>query len=114
MTEPGLTAAQDKLFVLARAARGRIEAAAGAAVVDETGRTYSGAAVVLPALHLSALQVAAAQAASAGASHLHDAVLVGEEPGSQDLGLFTSLAAPGAELLRCAGDRTVLGRWTAT
>jgi hypothetical protein len=114
MTEPGLTAAQDKLFVLARAARGRIEAAAGAAVVDETGRTYNGAAVVLPALQLSALHVAAVQAASAGAARIHDAVLVGEEPGSQDLVLFTSLADPGAELLRCAGDRTVLGRWTAT
>ncbi len=36
-----ITVVHEKLFALARSARARIEAAQGAAVVDETGRTYS-------------------------------------------------------------------------
>lgn len=107
-----LTADEEKLFALARSARARIEAVAGAAVMDETGRTYNGAAVGLPHLHLAALQVAVAQAASAGARHLTGAVVVGAPDGADAL-VFADLAAPGAHLLHCAPDRSVRQRWTA-
>ena len=48
----------------------------GAAVRDESGRTYSSASVSLFSLHLSALQAAVAQAAASGARGLEAAVLV--------------------------------------
>lgn len=104
-----LDATQQKLFALARSARARVEAPAGAAVVDETGRTYNGAAVELPRLSLSALQVAAVLAASAGARQLHGAVVVGGISAS-DGELFAALGAPGAELLHCGPDQSVLSR----
>jgi len=113
MTEPALDATEDKLFALARAARARIAAAAGAAVVDETGRTYNGATVDLPALRVSALQLAVALAASAGAEHLHGAVIVGADPTPQEVALFEAMAARDAQLLRCGSDKSVLGRWSA-
>lgn len=68
----------EKIIVLARSARARVGAAEGAAVRDETGRTYAAVTVELPALHLSALQLAVAMAVSSGASSLEAAALVGE------------------------------------
>ena len=50
----------------ARGARGRVGAAEGAAVRDDTGRTYSGATVSLASLKLSALALAVAQARERG------------------------------------------------
>src|ERR1700691_4517330 len=44
-----------KIITLARSARARVGAAEGAAVRDETGRTYAAATVALPSLQLSAL-----------------------------------------------------------
>ena len=78
MTEPGsaLSAEDAKLVTLARGARGRVGAAEGAAVRDETGRTYSGATVALASLGLSALRLAVAQAAASGARGLEAAVVV--------------------------------------
>lgn len=108
-----LTEDQAKLFTLARAARARIQARAGAAVLDETGRTYNGATVGLPDLSLSALQVAVALAVSAGAEQLAGAVVVGGEPDDRDRRVFAALAAPGAELLLCGPDRAVLARMVA-
>ncbi|MCZ3385403.1 MAG: cytidine deaminase [Actinomycetia bacterium] len=72
-----------KLVILARGARGRISAAEGAAVRDDTGRTYASASVSLPSLRLSALQAVVAQAAAAGARGLEAAVLVVDK-GSAD------------------------------
>lgn len=57
----------EKLLTLARAARGRIGAAQGAAVRDEMGRNYTGATVDLASLRLGALDVAIAQAVASGA-----------------------------------------------
>lgn len=108
-----LTADEEKLFALARSARARVAADCGAAVIDETGRTYSGAAVVLPHLTLTALQLAIAQAASAGADHLTGAVLVGAAAPA-DVAVFADLAGPGALLLHCGSDRSVLQRWAAS
>lgn len=65
-----------KLITLARASRARAEASEGAAVRDQTGRTYSAATVILPSLRLSALQVAVAMAASSGAESLEAAAVV--------------------------------------
>jgi hypothetical protein len=65
-----------KLITLARASRARAEASEGAAVRDETGRTYAAATVDLPSLKLSALQVAVAMAASSGAESLEAAAVV--------------------------------------
>lgn len=72
----GLMPDEVKLVTLARGARGRVSAAEGAAVCDETGRTYASASVSLMSLHLSALQAAVAQAAAAGARGIEAAVLV--------------------------------------
>lgn len=65
-----------KLLALARQARGRIQAAEGAAVRDDTGRSYSGATIALPSTELTALQLAVAQALAAGARDLEAAVVV--------------------------------------
>ena len=72
----GLTPEDAKLVTLARGARGRVSAPEGAAVRDETGRTYASASVTLFSLHLSALQAAVAQAAASGAGGIEAAVLV--------------------------------------
>jgi len=76
-TRPDDLSAEDaKLVTLARGARGRVAAAEGAAVRDETGRTYSGATVRLDHLQISAVQLAVAQAVAAGARSLEAVVLV--------------------------------------
>jgi hypothetical protein len=72
-----LDAEDAKLVTLAKGARGRVSASEGAAVRDETGRTYASASVDLSTLRLSALQAAVAQAVAAGARRLEAAVLVG-------------------------------------
>jgi hypothetical protein len=75
-----------KIITLARSARARAEAAEGAAVRDETGRTYAAAPVELPSLRLSALQVAVAMAVSSGATELEAAAVVtASEPGAEGI-----------------------------
>ncbi|MEV5571416.1 cytidine deaminase [Spirillospora sp. NPDC052269] len=74
MTE--LNAEDSKIITLARSSRARTGAAEGAAVRDETGRTYAATSVDLPSLKLSALQVAVAMAVSSGAEDLEAAALV--------------------------------------
>jgi cytidine deaminase len=75
-----LDAEDAKLVVLARGAMGRVEAAGGAAVRDQDGRTYAAAPVALDALQLTALQAAVAAAVSSGATGIEAAVLVGGSP----------------------------------
>jgi hypothetical protein len=70
-----------KLVTLAKGARGRVGAATGAALRDETGRTYSAANVALPSLRLGALQLAVAQAVAAGAQGCECAVVVSSDGG---------------------------------
>ena len=98
-----------KIIALARAARARVEAAEGAAVRDETGRTYAAAAIALPSLRLSALQLAVAMAASSGATSLEAAALVsdGSEPDPADLAAVRELG-PDATVFHAAPDGTVL------
>lgn len=66
-----------KLVTLARGARARASAAAGAAVMDETGRSYAAASIDLTRLKLSAIAAAVAAAVSSGSSRLESAVVVG-------------------------------------
>jgi hypothetical protein len=76
----GLGEEDAKLVTLARSARARVGAAEGAAVRDETGRSYAAATVALPSLRLSALRLAVAMAAASGAAGLEAAVLVSDAP----------------------------------
>ena len=110
MTDEVLSAEDAKLVTLARGARGRIGAASGAAVRDETGRTYSGADVTLPSLTMSAVGLAAAQAAAAGARGLEAAVVVGGDPSASDLGVLRDLGGAGVPVLVCSADGSVRDR----
>lgn len=98
-----------KIITLARAARARVESAAGAAVRDETGRTYAAAAVALPSLQLSALHLAVAMAVSSGAGTLEAAALVTDEqlPDPRDVAAVRELG-PDAVIFLAAPDGTVL------
>ncbi len=97
-----------KIITLARSARARVGAAEGAAVRDETGRTYAAAAVALPSLRLSALRLAVAMAVSSGASSLEAAALVSdaEQADPADLAVVRE-AGPDAVVFH-AGSNGVL------
>jgi hypothetical protein len=99
-----------KLVTLARGARGRVDAAEGAAVRDDTGRTYSGATVGLGSLSLSALQMAVAQAVVSGARGLEAAVLVRREGAvvETDLAAVRDLGGSGVPVHVVAPDGTPL------
>jgi hypothetical protein len=98
-----------KIITLARSARARVAAAEGAAVRDETGRTYAAAAVALPSLQLSALHLAVAMAVSSGASTLEAAAVVsdGRVPDPRDVAAVRELG-PDAVIFHAAPDGTVL------
>ncbi len=97
-----------KIINLARSARARVAAAEGAAVRDETGRTYAAAAVALPSLKLSALHLAVAMAVSSGATSLEAAAVVsdGQQPDPDDLAAVRELG-PAAVVFHAAPDGTV-------
>ncbi|MEV0628399.1 cytidine deaminase [Nonomuraea wenchangensis] len=95
-----------KIITLARAARARNGSAEGAAVRDETGRTYSATDVKLAALSLSAVQVAVAMAISSGARSLEAVALVSEgAPGDDDRAVAAELGVP--SLLVAGPDGTL-------
>ncbi|MDH2425060.1 cytidine deaminase [Sphaerisporangium sp. TRM90804] len=110
MTETSLEPEDSKIITLARAARARNGTAEGAAVRDETGRTYTATDVDLPSLKLSAVQVAVAMAVSSGAVSLEAAALVTEadEPDPGDRAVIDDLGK--AVLFLAAPDGTVKGR----
>jgi len=99
----------DKIITLARAARARVAAAEGAAVRDETGRTYAAAAIALPSLQLSALHLAVAMAVSSGATSLEAAALVndGVQPDPGDIAAVRELG-PEAIVFHAAPDGKLL------
>src|SRR5262249_49271289 len=104
----------------------------GAAVRDETGRTYAAAAVNLPTLRMSALRLAVAMAVSSGATVLEAAALVSDAdaPDPGDLAVVRdvgpgAVACPagadgaiGAPLRPCPAGRVPVSvqicRWPAT
>ncbi|MFJ2212777.1 cytidine deaminase [Streptomyces sp. NPDC101062] len=65
-----------KIITLARSARARNGVPEGAAVRDETGRTYVAGSVELDSLKLSALRTAVAMAVASGATSLEAAAVV--------------------------------------
>ncbi len=97
-----------KIITLARSTRARVSAAEGAAVRDETGRTYAAAAVSLPSLRLSALRLAVAMAASSGATTLAAAAWVSDAdaPDPSDLAVVRDLG-PAAVVINAAPDGTI-------
>lgn len=105
-----MTGEDEKLLALARAARARIQATEGAAVRDETGRSYAGATVVLDSLRLSALQLAVAEAFAAGARGLEGAVVVGSK--TPEIDCVRDLAGPGVPVWHCDARGTVVEELT--
>ncbi|GAA2733908.1 cytidine deaminase [Actinocorallia aurantiaca] len=100
-----MNAEDEKLIKLARSSRARNGAPEGAAVRDETGRTYTATTVALPSLGLTALQVAVAMAVASGAEGLEAAVVVtgGDLP---DISAVRDLG-PEAPVLVAGPDGTV-------
>jgi len=108
VTNPVLGPEDQKIVTLARSARARVGSAEGAAVRDETGRTYAAAAVALPSLRLSALTLAVAMAVSSGATALEAAALVSDGPGPapEDLGAVQDIGT-GALVIHAGSDGAV-------
>ncbi|MFK4542848.1 hypothetical protein RKD29_002444 [Streptomyces tendae] len=77
---PGLDPEDRKIVTLARSARARNGVPEGAAVRDETGRTYVAGTVALDSLQLSALRTAVAMAVASGAKSLEAAAVVTDAP----------------------------------
>jgi hypothetical protein len=102
-----------KIINLARSARARAKAAEGAAVRDETGRTYAAVAVDLPSLQLTALQLSVAMAVSSGAVRLEAAALVSEaEPDPADLAVLRDLGQ-GITVFHAGPDGALRGTLSA-
>ncbi len=97
-----------KIVALARSARARAGSAEGAAVRDETGRTYAATPVALVSLRLSALRLAVAMAVSSGAERLEAAALVTDaaEFDPADLAVVWE-AGPASIALLAAADGSV-------
>ncbi|MFI6543836.1 cytidine deaminase [Streptomyces prunicolor] len=97
MTESSALDPEDrKIVTLARSARARNGVPEGAAVRDETGRTYVAGTVALPSLKLSALQTAVAMAVASGAKSLEAAAVVteAETVAAEDLAAVRDLGGP--------------------
>ncbi|MFJ3665001.1 cytidine deaminase [Streptomyces sp. NPDC090106] len=98
-----------KIVTLARSARARNGVPEGAAVRDETGRTYVAATVALESLRLSALRTAVAMAAASGAKALEAAAVVteAESVSAEDLAAVRDLGGAGTPVLVAGPDGTV-------
>ncbi|WP_020136256.1 cytidine deaminase [Streptomyces sp. 351MFTsu5.1] len=98
-----------KIVTLARSARARNGVPEGAAVRDDTGRTYVAATVELDSLRLSALRTAVAMAVASGAKSLEAAAVVtdAESASEQDLAAVRDLGGPGTPVLVAGADGTV-------
>ncbi|MGW0820011.1 cytidine deaminase [Streptomyces sp. NPDC002845] len=104
-----------KIVTLARSARARNGVPEGAAVRDETGRTYVAGTVDLDSLKLSALRTAVAMAVASGAKSLEAAAVVsdGDSASEEDLAAVRDLGGPGTPVLLAGPDGTVRGVVTA-
>ncbi|GAA4848075.1 cytidine deaminase [Kitasatospora terrestris] len=98
-----------KIVTLARSARARNGVEEGAAVRDETGRTYVAGTVALESLRLSALQTAVAMAVASGAKGLEAAAVVtaAGAPADADLAAVRDLGGAGTPVLLAGPDGTV-------
>ena len=116
MAEPTELDAEDrKIVTLARSARARNRAREGAAVRDETGRTYVATTVDLPSLPLSALRCAVAMAVASGATSLEAAAVVTEadEVPAEDRAAVADLGGATTPVLLAGPDGTVRRTVTA-
>ncbi|MER5193225.1 cytidine deaminase [Streptomyces sp. NPDC002755] len=110
MTDSNVLDPEDrKIVTLARSARARNGVPEGAAVRDETGRTYVAGTVDLPSLRLSALQTAVAMAVASGAESLEAAAVVtsSEAAAEADLAAVRDLGGAGTPVLVASPDGTV-------
>ncbi|MFI7415472.1 cytidine deaminase [Streptomyces sp. NPDC049627] len=104
-----------KIVTLARSARARNGVPEGAAVRDETGRTYVAGTVALESLKLSALQTAVAMAVASGATSLEAAAVVTEADSvpAEDVAAVRDLGGPRTPVLVAGPDGTVRTTVTA-
>ncbi|MFF6994968.1 cytidine deaminase [Streptomyces sp. NPDC008313] len=110
MTESSALDPEDrKIVTLARSARARNGVPEGAAVRDETGRTYVAGTVGLPSLRLSALRTAVAMAVASGAKSLEAAAVVSEAEAlpEEDLAAVRDLGGAGTPVLLAGVDGAV-------
>ncbi|MEU3507023.1 cytidine deaminase [Streptomyces longwoodensis] len=110
MTESNALDPEDrKIVTLARSARARNGVPEGAAVRDDTGRTYVAGTVELASLRLSALRTAVAMAVASGASSLEAAAVVtgADTVPAEDLAAVRDLGGEGTPVLLAAPDGTV-------
>ncbi|MFJ8748631.1 cytidine deaminase [Streptomyces sp. NPDC102441] len=110
MTDSTDLGAEDrKIVTLARSVRARNAVPEGAAVRDETGRTYAAGTVALESLKLSALQTAVAMAVASGATSLEAAAVVSDAatPSDADRAAVRDLGGPGTPVLLAGPDGTL-------
>ena len=110
MTEStDLTPEDRKIVTLARSARARNGVPEGAAVRDETGRTYVAGTVALDSLKLSALRTAVAMAVASGAESLEAAAVVSgaDAVADEDLAAVRDLGGAGTPVLLAGADGSV-------
>ncbi|MEO3973349.1 cytidine deaminase [Streptomyces sp. CAU 1734] len=115
-TESGELGPEDrKIITLARSARARNGVAEGAAVRDETGRTYVAGTVALDSLRLSALRTAVAMAVASGAKSLEAAAVVSaaETVPDEDLAAVRDLGGPAAPVFLAGPDGALRTEFTA-
>ncbi|MFJ8856869.1 cytidine deaminase [Streptomyces sp. NPDC102451] len=105
----GLGAEDRKIVTLARSVRARNAVPEGAAVRDETGRTYAAGTVALESLKLSALQTAVAMAVASGATSLEAAAVVSDAAAASDadLAAVRDLGGAGTPVLLAGPDGTL-------
>ncbi|MFF7751355.1 cytidine deaminase [Streptomyces sp. NPDC007971] len=98
-----------KIVTLARSARARNGVPEGAAVRDETGRTYVAGTVELASLKLSALRTAVAMAVASGATSLEAAAVVSEAESvaDEDRAAVADLGGAGTPVLLAGTDGAV-------
>ncbi|MEY7976682.1 cytidine deaminase [Streptomyces pilosus] len=104
-----------KIVTLARSVRARNGVPEGAAVRDETGRTYAAGTVALDSLKLSALRTAVAMAVASGATSLEAAAVAtaAETVPAEDRAAVRDLGGPGTAVLLAGPDGTVRETLTA-
>ncbi|MEU1015678.1 cytidine deaminase [Streptomyces sp. NPDC005900] len=104
-----------KIVTLARSARARNAVPEGAAVRDETGRTYVAGTVALDSLRLSALRTAVAMAVASGAESLEAAAVVSGAPElpAEDLAAVRDLGGAGVPVFLAGPDGEVRSRVAA-
>ena len=104
-----------KIVTLARSARARNAVPEGAAVRDETGRTYVAGTVGLASLQLSALRTAVAMAVASGAESLEAAAVVSgaEKPADEDIAAVRDLGGTGTPVFLAGPDGEVRETLTA-